>query len=537
MTTPLHVIKLTLCNNLKREPYHFNKLCSKRFFSLLRKNGLKTIGNTVHHKYQQKRCIHATAPTSAPKRDPYEVLGVKKTASASEIKKAYYGLAKKYHPDTNKDKDAREKFVQIQEAYEILSDDQKRQQYDQFGHGFDPSGGMGGAGGNPYGGFGGGSNGFPGGFDPNDIFNQFFGGGFGGAAAGSAAGGNPFHPSQGEDIQVPLTLSFMEAVKGATKFVQINKVTNCSSCRGTGLGAGKKRATCGVCHGTGVQTISMGGFHMQTTCRSCGGVGSSIPPGAGCHTCNSMGKVKERKTVQVKVPPGVDHNSRIRISGEGDAPIEGQGPNGDLFVVLNVQASNIFRRQDADIFVDARVPFYKAMLGGRVRIPTIDGDVDVKIPSGAQPGDNIALRGRGIQKLHSHVRGDQIVTLKVEFPRSLRGRQKEIIQEYAALVDEEYRPKQEQKPIVKQPDTPPPSPKTTNHATTAKDSSTTDRTQNDNNNSSKKRTDNSSKKDGGFFKNAFGKIKEKICNEDENESDKGNRKAADDDTTASNKKE
>lgn len=239
-------------------------------------------------------------------------------------------MAKKYHPDTNKDKDAREKFVQIQEAYEILSDEDKRKQYDQFGHGFDPNN----MGGNPYGqGFGG--SGFPGGFDPNDIFSQFFGGGFGG---GGAAGGGGFHnrPTPGDDLQVPLNLTFMEAVKGATKYVQVTKVANCTTCHGSGLGAGKKKETCSVCHGSGVQTIMMGGFHMQTACQSCGGKGSSIPAGCGCPSCNSMGKVRERKTVQVKVPAGVDQNSRIRVSGEGDAPLSGTGPNGDLYVTLNV---------------------------------------------------------------------------------------------------------------------------------------------------------------------------------------------------------
>ncbi|KAI8062311.1 uncharacterized protein B0P05DRAFT_574467 [Gilbertella persicaria] len=423
------------------------------------------------------------------KKDPYEVLGVKKTASASEIKKAYYGLAKKYHPDTNKDKDAREKFVQIQEAYEILSDEDKRKQYDQFGHGFD-----GGMGGNPYGGFHG-SSGFPGGFDPNDIFSQFFGGGFGARSGGGGA--NPFNsrPMAGDDIQVPLTLSFMEAVKGVTKFVQVNKVTNCDTCHGNGLRAGKKKETCSVCHGTGVQTIMMGQFHMQAACQACGGAGSSIPPGCGCPSCNSKGKVRERKTVKVAVPPGVDQNSRIRVTGEGDAPLEGQGPNGDLFVVLNIQPSKIFRRQDADIFVEAKIPFYKAMLGGRIRIPTIDGDVDVKVPSGAQPGDDIALRGRGVQRLRSTQRGDQIVTLKVEFPRSLKGKQKEIIEQYAALVDEDYRPKEE--PLRQEaPDTPPPSPKPS-----AEDKP------------------NEEKKEG-FFKKAVGKIKDKICHEDEKDNDK-----------------
>ncbi|CEP17953.1 hypothetical protein [Parasitella parasitica] len=436
-----------------------------------------------------------TAPTSASKKDPYDVLGVKRSATASEIKKAYYGLAKKYHPDTNKDKDAREKFVQIQEAYEILSDEQKRQQYDQFGHGFE--GGAPG-GGNPYGGFGGGGSGFPGGFDPNDIFSQFFGGGFGGRAAGGA---DPFHsrPTPGDDLQIPLTLTFMEAVKGATKFVQVNRVSTCDTCHGSGLGEGKKKQTCQTCHGSGVQTIMMGGYHMQTACQACGGAGSSIPPGCGCPSCNSMGRVKERKTVKVEVPPGLDQNSRIQIRGEGDAPLKGQGPNGDLFVTLNIQASKIFRRQDSDIFVDAKIPFYKAMLGGRIRIPTVDGDVDVKVPSGAQPGDNIALRGRGIQRLGTLARGDQIVTLKVEFPRSLRGKQKEIIQEYAALVDQEYRPKEEP-PIRVAPDTPPPSPSPSTEEVPDNDS---------------KKKEEEKEKGGGFFKNAFGKIKGKICHDED----------------------
>ncbi|CAO3653372.1 unnamed protein product [Mucor hiemalis] len=372
-----------------------------------------------------------------------------------------------------------------------------------------------GGGGGPGGGFHGGG-GFPGGFDPNDIFSQFFGGGFGGRGGGG--GGDPFRQSPGEDLQVPLTLTFMEAVKGATKFVQVNKVTNCDTCHGSGLGAGKKKETCSVCHGAGAQTIMMGGFHMQAACQACGGAGSSIPPGCGCSSCNSMGKVRERKTVQVSVPPGLDQNSRIRISGEGDAPMKGNGPNGDLFVTLNIQASKIFRRQDSDIFVEAKIPFYKAMLGGRIRIPTVDGDVEVKVPSGAQPGDNIALRGRGIQRLRSSTRGDQIVTLKVEFPRSLKGKQREIIEEYASLVDEDYRPKEE--PIKVTPDTPPPSPKVTPDTPPPSPKMTPD-------DSTEKPSANDSsedKKDGGFFKNAFGKIKGKICHDEENKDKKDDNK-------------
>ncbi|OBZ90103.1 DnaJ 1, mitochondrial [Choanephora cucurbitarum] len=469
---------------------------AKRFISTVRRDGHVSLGCTASKKYNdQKRSIHATAPNMSSKKDPYEVLGVKKSASSSEIKKAYYGLAKKYHPDTNKDKDAREKFVQIQEAYEILSDDDKRKQYDQFGHGFD-----GGMGGNPYGGGGfhaGG--GFPGGFDPNDIFSQFFGGGFGARGGGNPFTGGATPPSRGNDVEVPLTLSFMEAVKGITKFIQIKQWTNCETCEGSGLRAGKQKSTCSVCHGSGVQTIMMGGFHMQAACQACGGAGSSIPAGCECPTCKSAGVHQQLKTVKVSVPPGVDQGSRIRLTGEGDAPLRGGGGrHGDLFVTFNIQPSKIFRRQDSDILVEAKVPFYKAMLGGRIRIPTVDGDVDVKIPSGAQPGDNIALRGRGIQRLRSSQRGDQIVTLKVEFPRSLRGKQKEIIEQYAALVDEDYRPKEEVPRQQQTPDTPPPSPKMSPSDSEQQDKS----------------------KDSGFFKNAFDKLKDKICHEDEGQDNK-----------------
>ncbi|KAI8384277.1 uncharacterized protein BYT42DRAFT_493002 [Radiomyces spectabilis] len=451
-----------------------------------------------------------TGPQFAAKRDPYEVLGVKKDASSSEIKKAYYGLAKKYHPDTNKDKDAREKFVQIQEAYEILSDDQKRQQYDQFGHGFDGAAGAGGPGGFHQGG------GFPGGFDPNDIFSQFFGGGFGGGGggAGGFGGADPFRNVAGDDIQVPLTLTFMEAVKGTTKYVTVNKVTGCNTCHGSGLKAGKQKQQCRVCHGTGVQAIAMGGFHMQTTCQACGGAGSSIPPGAGCTSCNSVGKVRERKSVQVNVPPGVDHTSRICVSGEGDAPIKGHGPNGDLFVSLNILPSKIFRRQDADIFVDAKIPFYKAILGGKVRIPTVDGDVELKIPMGSQPGDNVALRGRGVQRLRSTMRGDQIVTIKVELPRNIKGEQRAIIEKYASLVDPEYR--------VDDPPTPPPSPPPSEPPSSGASASKGDdpvskKKDHDVKSSSDEKSGKSHDKESkGFFK----KLKEKLCHEDDKKDDK-----------------
>ncbi|KAI8092629.1 DnaJ domain-containing protein [Halteromyces radiatus] len=375
------------------------------------------------------------------KEDPYKILGISKSASQNDIKKAYYALAKKYHPDTNKEKNAREKFTQVQEAYEMLSDEQKRAQFDQYGYGFE--GGPSTAGG-PGPGFGPGgfysqtsSQGFPGGFDPNDIFNQFFGGA---SHYQQAAGmGEGFRTMTGENLQTPLTITFMEAVKGTKKTVHIQQVTNCSSCKGNGMKQGIKKETCKVCHGSGVQTVQMGGFNMQTTCSVCGGAGAAIPLGGECSTCQGIGKIRERKAVQVEIPPGVDNKARIRVVGQGDAPLKGNGPHGDLFVSLNIQPSKIFSRQDQDIFLNTKIPFYKAILGGKIRIPTIDGDVELKIPKGSQADDKIALRGRGIQHMRGTGRGDQVVTLKVELPRILRDDQRTLIEKYAQLVDPEYR--------------------------------------------------------------------------------------------------
>ncbi|ORX49807.1 hypothetical protein DM01DRAFT_1290976, partial [Hesseltinella vesiculosa] len=336
------------------------------------------------------------------RRDPYECLGVPKSASQSEIKKAYYAasslssaLAKKYHPDTNKDKDARLRFTQVQEAYELLSDEKKRAEFDQFGFGFQ---GTGGSQGGFYSYTSTDGHGFPGGFDPNDIFGQFFsGGGYSGGTnytdAGAHAGGDPFRNLSGESIQAPLTISFMEACKGTKKSVSVQRVINCSTCSGSGMKQGIKRDLCKTCHGSGVQTVQMGGFHMQTTCSTCAGQGQSIPPGGQCDTCNGLGKI---------------------------------------------QPSKIFKRQDTDVFLDTKIPFYKALLGGKVRIPTIDGDVELKVPKGSQADDKIALRGRGIQRLQSSGRGDQIVTLKIDLPRTMSNEQRSLIETFASLVDRDY---------------------------------------------------------------------------------------------------
>ncbi|KAL1920212.1 uncharacterized protein VTP21DRAFT_1358 [Calcarisporiella thermophila] len=443
---------------------------------------------------EQRRRFHATTPATQRK-DPYGVLGVKKDASASDIKKAYYQLAKKYHPDTNKEAGAREKFQEIQEAYEILSDDKKRAQFDQFGYsafGDVPPG----AGGFPGGGGGGG---FPG-FDPADIFNQFFGGaaGFGTRRPGASPGEGRRAP--GDNLEVPLNISFMEAAKGTKRTVTVDPVVVCDTCHGSGTRPGRSREVCRTCRGTGSTTISIGGgFHMSATCSACGGLGSYLPPGAACGTCEGGGRVRTRKTVEVNIPAGVEEGNRVRISGEGDAPLEGNGPRGDLYVRLSVSPSKIFRRQGANIFVDKKVPFHMAILGGKARIPTIDGDVELKIPSGSQPGDNILLRQRGIRRLNRQDRGDQVVVLKVELPRSLTPNQRELIEKYAASLEGGH------------PDN------TSSNPSSGSSSSSSSATSSSSNPTSASKPQNEGKNEptegneNGFFRSAVGKLREKLC--------------------------
>ncbi|RUS17922.1 hypothetical protein BC937DRAFT_89348 [Endogone sp. FLAS-F59071] len=445
-----------------------------------------------------QHALKSPSRSQAPKKDPYEVLSVPKNASQSDIKKAYYALAKKYHPDTNKESDAREKFVQIQEAYQILSDDQKRARYDKFGHStFD--------GDSPHRNAGGG---FPGGggFDPNEIFSSFFGAGFGPRAGGAGGAGGMGAGGIGEDIQKPITLTFMEAAKGTTKNITVNSIVNCQPCGGTGLKMGKQKERCPVCRGSGSQNIIMGGFNLSTTCQACGGIGAAIPPDAGCPTCDGAGRVEKSKTLQINVPPGLDNNARIRLAEEGDAPLIGKGRNGDLFVLLNILPSKTFRRQDSDVFIDATVPFHLAMLGGHIRVPTIDGDVELKVPEGAQPGDNIILRNRGIQKHRGQGKGDQIVTLKVGLPRTLTDEQRRILLKYAELVDPNYRSSSSAP-------NPADNPSSHNPSSSSPDANTTDNTH------SAKSEDK-----GGFFENAFGKLKDRINHARHNDEEEDKKK-------------
>ena len=397
--------------------------------------------------------FHST--NSLLQKDPYGALGVGKSASASEIKKAYYGLAKKYHPDTNKDPDAKEKFSEIQSAYEILSDPKKREQFDQFGAaGFDPSGGpaggdpFGGAGfggGHPFGGFGAGQGGFGGGFNFEDIFSAFTGqqGPFGGARRGGR--GSPFQQEilVGDNVEVQASISFMEAAKGTSKTINLTPQVPCGTCDGSGLKTGTKRASCTACNGTGTRVHFMqGGFQMASTCGTCEGTGTTIPKGSECKTCAGHGVVRERKTITVDIPAGIEDGMRLRVDGAGDAPPTGRSadPNmrtqrGDLYVFVRVAKDPKFRREGSNILYTASIPLTTALLGGQVAIPTLDGSVNVKVATGTNTGDKMTMSGMGMKRLGARRggSGDLRVEFRVNMPKYLSANQRTLIE---MLADE-----------------------------------------------------------------------------------------------------
>ncbi|KAI8869288.1 hypothetical protein GQ42DRAFT_115422, partial [Ramicandelaber brevisporus] len=387
-----------------------------------------------------------TTPAVSRKGDLYDVLGVSRDSSQKDIKKAYYDLAKKYHPDTNKDEGSKEKFIKIQEAYDTLSDEQKRATYDQFGHaGMDgqaPPGaggfGFGGDGGGFPFGFGGGSAQGGAGFDPNDILSQLFGSRFGGRAGGEAGEGGRAFSNVGSDIELTLDLTFMEAIRGASKVATYSHIVPCQPCSGHGTKGGVKRDTCKKCHGTGQETVVMqGGFYASTTCRTCRGAGTFIPPSKQCTSCDGVGRVRERTSVNVDIPEGIEDGMRIKLSSKGDAPIGGNGNvsehnYGDLYVRVRVKPSKTFIRNGADIFVETKIPLHSALLGGFIRVPTVDSDVELKIPAGLQTGQKHVLRGRGVKYVkRPSSRGDQFVTLNVELPSKLSKEQKVLVEEFA----------------------------------------------------------------------------------------------------------
>ncbi|KAF7719965.1 DnaJ-like protein [Penicillium ucsense] len=403
------------------------------------------------------RAFHTTAPLAAIP-DPYKVLGVDKGASASDIKKAYYGMAKKYHPDTNKDANAKEKFAEAQSAYELLSDAKKRENYDRFGSaafdqngGFDPN-----AGGNPFagaggfGGFGGGFGGGPfgGGFAQDINFEDLFGAFAGGGRRGARGRRNPFQEQilVGEDIEVQNNISFMEAAKGTSTEIKITPLTQCGTCKGDGLKSGAKRSQCKQCNGSGTRVHFMqGGFQVAATCDACGGVGMIVPRGSECGSCHGNGVVRESKTIKVDIPAGVEDGMRMRVSGEGDSPPTGTSAaagartqRGDLYVTIRVAPDHRFSRNGSDILYTATLPLTTALLGGEVTIPTLDNEVKVKVATGTGTGDRITLSGMGMKKLGARggrfsPSGDLKVEFKVAMPKYLTGNQRTILE---VLADE-----------------------------------------------------------------------------------------------------
>ena len=339
----------------------------------------------------------------ADKRDYYEVLGVDKSVSDDELKKAYRKAAKKYHPDLHPgDAEAEKNFKEVNEAYEVLSDKEKRARYDQFGHaGVDPNFGAGG-------GYGGG--GFQGGFgdfgDLGDIFGSFFGGGFGGGQRR-----NPNAPRRGNDTAATVNLSFEEAAKGCKKTVKVTKIDNCKECNGSGAEKGTTAKTCPVCHGSG-KIIDKP-----------------------CHTCAGKGRIRHTVEKTVDIPAGIDDGQVINLRGGGDAGANG-GPSGDLRINVNVRPHPIFERNGFDVYCEIPITFTQAALGDEIIVPTLDGKVKFTIHEGTQPGDEFKLKGKGIQRLHYSGKGDQYVRIAVEVPKDLSKSQKEALKEFDKVCED-----------------------------------------------------------------------------------------------------
>lgn len=350
------------------------------------------------------------------KRDYYELLGIVRSAGEDEVKKAYRKLALQYHPDRNPgDKQSEERFKEVSEAYQVLSDPQKRAQYDKFGHaafgdngpGFD----------------------FNSGFE--DIFGDIFGEFFGGAGARRRS------ESRGEDLRYNLTLSFEEAVSGVEKKIKIPRHGPCDTCRGTGAKAGTSLQTCPSCRGRGQVSFQQGFFSVSRSCSQCHGQGTFISDP--CTSCGGAGRVRKMHTLSVKIPAGVDNGSRLKLRGEGEtAPA--RGIPGDLYVVIQVEPHPIFTRENLDILCDVPISFVQAALGAEIDVPTLDGKIKMKIPSGTQSGKVFRIKGKGVKDVHGYEQGDQHVLVLVETPTHLTARQKELLKEFAALGGEDINP-------------------------------------------------------------------------------------------------
>ncbi len=355
--------------------------------------------------------------------DYYELLGVNKSASQAEIKKAYRKLAMKYHPDRNKDnKEAEKKFKEVTEAYEILSDDQKKAAYDQYGKAAFEQGGPGaGGGGHGFGGFGG----FGGGSNFSDIIDEMFGD-FG--MGGRQGGQEQARAQAGSDIRFDLELTLKEAFEGTKKRIKYHTLSMCGTCHGTGAKAGSSPVHCSHCQGRGKVQFQQGFFMVERTCSHCNGVGKTIPNP--CTTCHGSGRSKKEKKVDVTIPKGVDNGTRIRLSGEGEAGFRG-APSGDLYVFINVKTHEFFKRDGSTLYCQVPLSMVRAALGCEIDVPSIDGKhLKVKIPAGTQSGQQFRLRSEGMTTLNRSARGDMIVDLTIETPVKLNKRQKELLEEF-----------------------------------------------------------------------------------------------------------
>lgn len=364
----------------------------------------------------------------ADKRDYYEVLGLNKGADEASIKKAYRTLAKKYHPDMNPNNaEAEQKFKEVNEAYSVLSDPDKKAQYDQFGHAAFEQGGGG------YGGYGG----FSDFGDIGDIFSSFFGGGFGGFGGGSSSSRRNA-PQRGEDIGVHVTLTFEEAAFGVKKDISYKRIQKCDECHGSGAKKGTSAETCSHCNGTGQRRVMqrMGGMQFQTTvtCDSCRGTGKIIKNP--CSNCSGTGYVRIVKTLSVDIPAGIDNGERIALRGQGSDGRNG-GPAGDLIITVTIKPHKIFKRERYNVYCDVPITVAEATLGAEITIPTLDGEQKYQIPDGTQPGTQFTLKGKGIQYLnYPNRKGDLIFTTVVEIPRGLSSKQKEHMRAFADACGE-----------------------------------------------------------------------------------------------------
>lgn len=374
----------------------------------------------------------------AEKRDYYEVLGLKKGASEDEIKKAFKSMARKYHPDLHPDdKEAAEKFKEINEAYEVLSDSEKRARYDQFGHaGVDPNYG-GGAGAGGFGGFGGFG-------DVGDIFDSIFGGGFGGFGGGRSTASSANAPHRGGDVNANVTIDFMEACKGAKKKMRVTHMVKCDQCSGTGADANTKTSSCTECHGQGSvrvnQRTPFGVISTTKVCPRCGGKGKIVTNP--CSKCRGSGRQRVTTDIELKIPAGIDNGQILRVSGQGDAGLN-SGPNGDLNVSVTVRPHELFTRSGNDIFCEIPISYAQAVLGDKVTVPTIKGKVEYEIPEGTQSGTKFRLRGEGVKYLGRESYGDQYVTVVVEVPKRLTKQQKELLKKFDDCLEEKNQAKRQ----------------------------------------------------------------------------------------------